>query len=34
MDDGKLVIQRDNCYGCGLCAQVCPEDCLQLVQRN
>jgi ferredoxin len=33
LDDEKLQIDRHICYGCGLCAAVCPEDCVQMVRR-
>lgn len=38
--DGKLEITReknDECYGCagcGLCLDVCPEDCIRMVERG
>jgi Fe-S-cluster-containing hydrogenase component 2 len=34
MDGGELTLDRDNCYGCGLCVEVCPEDCLKMVPRE
>lgn len=34
MEDGSLVIDEDNCYGCGLCAEVCPQDCIEMVGRE
>jgi len=34
IDDGALEVNRDKCFGCGLCAQVCPEDCIDLVPRG
>ncbi len=33
MKDDKLVIERDNCYGCGLCVEACPVNCIELVKR-
>jgi ferredoxin len=33
LPDEQLMVNRDNCYGCGLCAQACPELCIDLVQR-
>ncbi|MBM3287954.1 MAG: hypothetical protein FJY88_11485 [Candidatus Eisenbacteria bacterium] len=31
--NGNLQIDRDRCYGCGLCAAVCPIDCVTMVAR-
>ena len=28
---GKVVIDIDECKGCGLCVESCPPKCLQLV---
>ena len=33
LSDGRLQVLRDNCYGCGLCAAVCPPACIQMVVR-
>ena len=33
MDGAVLKLSRDACYGCGLCAAVCPEECVQMVAR-
>jgi ferredoxin len=32
--DGSFGVLRDRCYGCGLCAGVCPEDCVSMVARE
>jgi len=34
MTDGKLVVAGGGCYGCGLCQDVCPEDCIAMVARG
>ncbi|MGB8658232.1 MAG: 4Fe-4S binding protein [Candidatus Zixiibacteriota bacterium] len=34
MKDGELTVNRGECYGCGLCMDACPENCIQLVRRN
>ena len=34
MEGDEFVIDRKNCYGCGLCMDVCPADCIRLVKRN
>jgi ferredoxin len=33
MEGGKLVLDRDNCYGCGLCRDACPERCVVVFPR-
>ncbi|MDI7275377.1 MAG: 4Fe-4S binding protein [Anaerolineae bacterium] len=33
MVDGALALEADACYGCGLCLDVCPADCISLVRR-
>ncbi|UCC13084.1 MAG: 4Fe-4S dicluster domain-containing protein, partial [candidate division WOR-3 bacterium] len=33
MKDDRLVITRQNCYGCGLCANVCPESVIRMWKR-
>jgi Pyruvate/2-oxoacid:ferredoxin oxidoreductase delta subunit len=30
----KLAVDRDFCYGCGLCVVVCPEECVEMVARS
>lgn len=33
--DGKLIgVNLDACKGCGLCAQVCPVQCIQMVEES
>ncbi len=34
MQDDKLIVSRDDCYGCGLCVGVCPEECIQVAPRD
>ena len=34
MLNGELKIDRDKCYGCGLCQHVCPADCIKMVERS
>jgi ferredoxin len=31
MEADELVVDRDNCHGCGLCEEVCPEGCIKMV---
>lgn len=33
MVDDVPVITEENCYGCGLCAEICSEKAVQLVTR-
>ncbi len=30
----KLRLEREQCYGCGLCAKSCPTTCIQMVKRS
>jgi NAD-dependent dihydropyrimidine dehydrogenase PreA subunit len=32
--DGKLAVDREKCYGCGLCAEVCPVNCVEMTPRS
>jgi ferredoxin len=34
MSDDELFIDRNKCYGCGLCIGLCPEKCIELINRN
>ena len=34
MAGDKLTVDRERCYGCGLCATVCPEDCIRMVPAH
>ncbi|UCD63130.1 MAG: 4Fe-4S binding protein [Candidatus Zixiibacteriota bacterium] len=34
MHDDRLAVDSENCYGCGLCAAICPTDCIQMVERG
>lgn len=34
MDSDELFVDRSKCYGCGLCFDVCPLDCIEMVIRN
>ncbi len=31
--DGELSVVDDNCYGCALCLDICPEDCIRMVEK-
>jgi dihydropyrimidine dehydrogenase (NAD+) subunit PreA len=31
--DGPPVPDSDKCYGCGLCVEICPVECISLVPR-
>ncbi len=33
MDEGVLVVMRHRCYGCGVCADTCPTNCIEMVPR-
>jgi ferredoxin len=33
-EDGALRLRRDECYGCGLCADVCPTECVSITRRT
>ena len=30
---GEMLTSMDDCYGCGLCAKVCPENCIKMIAR-
>jgi ferredoxin len=34
MNGEKLAIDRERCYGCGLCAGSCPADCIEIIKRK
>lgn len=34
IDGDELVMDRDDCYGCGLCLDMCPEGCIKMVARG
>ncbi len=37
MDKGvsmKVVINEDECIGCGICAEMCPEDVLEVDEEE
>jgi len=31
MNNEKLTVDPERCYGCGLCVTVCPEECIRMV---
>ena len=33
MTDGALAVTAEKCYGCALCLDVCPDDCIEMVER-
>jgi Pyruvate/2-oxoacid:ferredoxin oxidoreductase delta subunit len=33
MEADELREDKDLCYGCGLCLDVCPENCVQMISR-
>jgi ferredoxin len=33
MHKHELTVDRDKCYGCGLCVNICPEDCIEMIRR-
>lgn len=34
MIDDKLTVNRNNCYGCGLCVSNCPVECISMEKRK
>jgi ferredoxin len=34
MENGKLLLVREKCGGCGMCVDVCPEACVVLTPRE
>jgi ferredoxin len=34
MDAGELIVIRHRCYGCGVCADTCPTNCIEMVPRT
>ncbi len=33
MDEGELVVVRHRCNGCGVCAETCPTNCIEMLPR-
>ena len=31
MVNKALVVIHDKCYGCGLCADICPQECIRMI---
>lgn len=34
MEDGVAVINSQLCTGCGMCAQVCPQDAIKIIEES
>mgnify|MGYP005834895817 CR=1 FL=1 len=34
MCEGNLLVHNQNCYGCGLCCEICPEECIIMKPRG
>jgi ferredoxin len=34
LEDQELLVDRGRCYGCGLCRDVCPQNCIEMVPRR
>lgn len=34
LDNGSMKITRDNCFGCALCIDVCPEEAIRMVKAG
>jgi ferredoxin len=34
IDDGCLEINRDECYGCGLCKEICPTHSIEIISKG
>ena len=32
-DDGTYAANLDYCKGCGICAQVCPVSCIEMIEE-
>lgn len=33
LESGELKVAAERCFGCGLCRDVCPENCIEMVAR-
>ena len=33
IEHDQMLVIKDNCYGCGICADICPESCIQIQLR-
>jgi pyruvate ferredoxin oxidoreductase delta subunit len=33
-EDETYAINLDYCKGCGICAEVCPKDCIEMVEET
>ena len=34
VNGGALAVDRERCAGCGLCAEACPEKCVEMIARD
>ena len=35
VEDGKVVgVDLEHCKGCGICAQVCPKECIEMIAES
>jgi NAD-dependent dihydropyrimidine dehydrogenase PreA subunit len=30
----EIVVNRYECYGCGLCVELCPQECIDMISRG
>ena len=34
LEDETYAVNLDYCKGCGICAEVCPKDCIEMVEED